>query len=68
MGVAWCGGCVVEKLRCEGVAVCGSFGVWELQRVGVEGYGKSVWELWGVGGCCVGGLRCGRVAVWVDFL
>ena len=44
--------------------------VWELQRVGVKGYGKSVCgscgvlgvAIWGdcdVGGCGVGGLQCG---------
>ena len=38
IGFALSGVCGAGKSRCEGVAVCGSFGVWELRSVGVEGY------------------------------
>ena len=31
------GSCGVSELQCVGVLVCGSFGVWDLQSVGVEG-------------------------------
>ena len=59
MGVALCGDCGLGELRCERVAMCGSFGEWELRGMESQCVGVV-----GCGGLQCGGLQCGEVAVW----
>ena len=53
------------KLRCEGITICVSCGVWLLQFVRIALCGCCSGGVSVQGSCCVGDLRGGVVAVCV---